>query len=207
MIKCYEISQYISKLKQLFNDGCTKLQPKDMMVIMDVIDAVRRCSGDSSGGSDLPDDIVLYTPQQKEEFEKEIARLNIDAISTDDVKDLIERYLPEVLSLFGFEAQSNKQNNLNTDGSGEKYPTVDAVNTAILQVRQEISNTTSDKNFVYEQIFPSEIWDFGHPLDKKPSPIFVDSAGTEILGKVTINDGKRMKIEFNAPVNGFAILN
>lgn len=102
---------------------------------------------------------------------------------------------------------ANKQNSLNRDGSGEKYPTVDAVNEVISEVRQEISNTTSDKNFVYEQIFPAEIWDFEHPLDKKPTPVFVDSANTVMIGKVTINNGRRMKIEFNAPVNGFAILN
>lgn len=105
------------------------------------------------------------------------------------------------------EINNNKQDSLLVDGTGTKYPTVDAVNEIVQVLRTEISTTTSDKNFTYEQIQPSSIWDFEHTLDKKPTPIFVDTAGTQMVGKVTINNGRRMKIEFNAPVNGFAILN
>lgn len=101
----------------------------------------------------------------------------------------------------------NKQNNLDEDGFGKKYPTVDAVNNVITEIRQEMTQVSGDKNFVYEQIFPSEIWDFEHTLNKMPSPHIVDTAGTVMLGQITINDGVRVRIEFNNPVNGKVILN
>jgi hypothetical protein len=41
---------------------------------------------------------------------------------------------PTIPSISGLELQSNKQNSLTTDGTGVKYPTVDAVNAGILDI-------------------------------------------------------------------------
>lgn len=65
----------------------------------------------------------------------------------------------------------------------------------------------SDKNYVYDQPTPSKEWDIIHNLNKKPSCTIIDSAGTVIEGKVVINDGVRILIEFNAPFTGSVILN
>lgn len=105
------------------------------------------------------------------------------------------------------EINNNKQDSLLVDGTGTKYPTVDAVNEVISDLRTEIQNTTSDKNFVYTQIYPSKVWEFNHPLNKMPTPVVLDTANTVMLAQVTINDGTRIRIEFNYPVNGKVILN
>jgi len=89
-----------------------------------------------------------------------------------------------------YELKDNKQNDLTPDGTGTKYPTVDAVNEAF-------SNFDGDKNYVYEQLTPSKIWDIEHTLNKKPSVTVTDSAGTVYEGKIIINDGFRVVIEFN----------
>ena len=68
---------------------------------------------------------------------------------------IVERTNDYLVSFIGesgkFEIKNNKQNNLNHDGTGKKYPTVDAVNSAIEELRQEIEGVSGDKNFVYEQ--------------------------------------------------------
>lgn len=102
---------------------------------------------------------------------------------------------------------SNKQDSLDEDGTGTKYPTVDAVNEKIQELESEIDSIEGDKHFTYEQTNPSTVWDFQHPLGKKPSVVVTDSAGTVILGQVVINDGTNVKIEFNTPIWGYAICN
>lgn len=64
-----------------------------------------------------------------------------------------------------------------------------------------------DKHFSYEQIAPSKIWVIFHDLNKRPSVSVTDTAGTEVRGNVTINDGERVVIEFNFPFSGYANLN
>lgn len=98
------------------------------------------------------------------------------------------------------ELVDNKQNSLDPDGTGTKYPTVDAVNEAL-------ANATGDKNFVYEQTTPALIWEIQHPLQKNVSVTVTDSAGTVIAGQVTINNGNLVTIEFNIPFWGYAYLN
>lgn len=102
---------------------------------------------------------------------------------------------------------SNKQNSLDEDGTGTKYPTVDAVNEKIQEVEDSIDNITGDKHYTYEHTTASTVWEFQHPLDKKPSVVVTDSAGTVIMGQVVINDGINVKIEFNNPIWGYAICN
>lgn len=207
MIRCNEIGQYIAHLKAIFTDNCKHIKPKDLEMMIDLMDAIRRCGKDSGGGGDLPEDIVLYTPQEKEEYEKAIARLNIGAISTEDVIQLLEEHLPDLLEILNVEFTTNKQNNLNEDGTGTKYPTVDAVNQKFEDIEDQISNVSGDKNFTYNQNSPSSTWEIYHPLNKKPSVAVTDSAGTVVEGQIIINDGVKVVITFNAPFTGIAILN
>ena len=207
MIRCNEIGQYIAHLKAIFTDNCKHIKPKDLEMMIDLMDAIRRCGKDSGGGGDLPEDIVLYTPQEKEEYEKAIARLNIGAISTEDVIQLLEEQLPDLLEILNVEFTTNKQNNLNEDGTGTKYPTVDAVNQKFEDIEDQISNASGDKNFVYEQTTPSKVWEYEHGLGKKPSVQVTDSAGTIMMGQITVNDGIRVRIEFNIAFWGYATNN
>lgn len=113
----------------------------------------------------------------------------------------LEQLVEEILSnLDKYELHENKQNDLSTDGTGTKYPTVDAVNEAFL-------NISGDKHFSYTQSTPTTVIDFDHDLKKQPSVTFTDSAGTVIMGQVTINDGKRVRLEFNKPVWGYVYCN
>lgn len=106
-----------------------------------------------------------------------------------------------------YELKENKQDNLSPDGTGTKYPTVDAVNDKFQELEEEISNVSGDKTYVHEQMVASNIWDFTHPLEKKPSVTTLDSAGSTIMGKVTIMSNDRIVVEFNHPMWGKAILN
>lgn len=200
MIRCAEIGQYINHLKGVFMDNCKHIKPGDLRTMVDIMDAVRRCGNDGSGGGELPEDAVLYTPQEREEFEKEIARLNIGATSTSEVINIINNHVPELVELLGYESLVNKQNSLDNDGTGTKYPTVDAVNNAL-------ENLGDDKNFVYEQLTPSDEWIAYHGLNKKVSPIVTDSAGTVIEGQLIVNDGVKVIVRFNFPFTGFLICN
>lgn len=64
-----------------------------------------------------------------------------------------------------------------------------------------------DANYVHDQAQPSSIWTINHPLNKKVSVTITDTAGTVVEGRVTINDGNKVVIEFNFPFSGEAILN
>lgn len=64
-----------------------------------------------------------------------------------------------------------------------------------------------DKNFVYEQTTPSKVWEYEHGLGKKPSVQVTDSAGTVMMGQITVNDGIRVRIEFNIAFWGYATNN
>lgn len=64
-----------------------------------------------------------------------------------------------------------------------------------------------DKTYVHEQVTPSKIWEYEHGLDKKPSVQVTDSAGTVIMGQITVNDGIRVRIEFNIAFWGYATNN
>lgn len=152
-------------------------------------------------------DLVSYLPQAKEEFQKAIARINIGATSNDEVLNIIHDHVPEILELLGYEKFINKQNDLNPDGTGTKYPTVDAVNQAIDDIRDDINNVTGDKNYIHNQNFPDSTWEIYHHLNKKPSVTVTDSAGTVVEGQIIINDGIKVVITFNAPFTGIAILN
>ena len=111
------------------------------------------------------------------------------------------------LNVDKIELVENKQNDLTPDGTGTKYPTVDAVNEKVQELEDSIANAAGDKNFVYEQTTPSKIWEYEHGLGKKPSVQVTDSAGTVMMGQITVNDGTRVRIEFNIAFWGYATNN
>lgn len=198
MVECYEIQDAIEKLRHILGDKCKVVKPVDVLYILSVLDAIRRCA--EEGGGDPAEDAVLYIPQYKSALLKKVARDNIDAVSREEMIEFIideSDYLAEQL---GYELKSNKQNDLTPDGTGTKYPTVDAINNAL-------NNLGADKNFVYEQIAPSEEWTAYHGLNKKVSPIVTDSAGTVIEGQLIVNDGVKVVVRFNFPFTGFLICN
>jgi len=57
------------------------------------------------------------------------AQVNSDWNATSGVEEILNK--PTIPSINGLELQANKQNSLVTDGTGIKYPTVDAVNNGI----------------------------------------------------------------------------
>lgn len=71
--------------------------------------------------------------------------------------------------------------------------------------RLELAQT--DKHYIHQQSAPNSLWVIDHPLNKKVSVTIVDTANNVIEGAVSINDGNRVIIEFNAPFSGEALLN
>lgn len=107
----------------------------------------------------------------------------------------------------GNEKLVNKQDNLDEDGTGVKYPTVDAINDIVEQLRSEINASSGDKNFVWEQGNPSDTWVIPHPLNKQVSVSVLDSAGTYVYGEVTLMTNSLVIIKFTAAFSGSAVLN
>jgi len=64
-----------------------------------------------------------------------------------------------------------------------------------------------DKNFLYTQNVPSNIWNITHTLNKFPSVSVKDSAGTTVFGQVDYINVITLTITFNSSFSGVAILN
>lgn len=63
------------------------------------------------------------------------------------------------------------------------------------------------KTFVFEQAIPSNIWNIQHNLNKYPSVIIVDSAGSVVMGDVLYVDNNKVVLTFTGQFNGKAYLN
>lgn len=61
--------------------------------------------------------------------------------------------------------------------------------------------------FSYEQLVAAIVWEFDHPLSKKPSVTTVDSLEREIKGTVEYLSLSRVRITFIVANAGFAYLN
>lgn len=81
MINCENIIKEITILKSELSDKCVIIKSKHLYKIVDIVEAIRRCSGQGI----IPDDAVLYMEQNKSELEKLIARNNINAASLNDL--------------------------------------------------------------------------------------------------------------------------
>lgn len=71
----------------------------------------------------------------------------------------------------------------------------------------QINSITGDKNYVHEQNTPSKVWVCNHNLNKFPSPIIIDSAGSEVEGAIEHIDKNTTVIRFNAVTIGAASFN
>lgn len=73
---------------------------------------------------------------------------------------------------------------------------------------QEILDTISDKNFVFEQGIASTTWIVEHNLNKYPSVSIVDSAGSvQIPDEIKYDSQNQITITFIAAFAGKAYLN
>ena len=60
-----------------------------------------------------------------------------------------------------------------------------------------IATFPGDKNYIHEQSTPATVWTYNHGLNKKPSITIIDSAGSQILAKITYIDLNNVEIDFD----------
>jgi hypothetical protein len=87
-------------------------------------------------------------------------------------------------------------------GSAGKTLQVNSSETAI-----EFKNIIEDLTYIHDQGIPSLEWEVSHDLDKYPSAVAVDSAGSVVVGQVEYIDLNNIKITFNASFSGTAYIN
>ena len=64
-----------------------------------------------------------------------------------------------------------------------------------------------DKTFEFSQTSPSALWEIQHQLNKFPSVMVVDSAGSVVVGDITYIDTNNITISFQSAFAGKAYLN
>jgi hypothetical protein len=85
---------------------------------------------------------------------------------------------------------------------------IDDLDTRVTQLELDITNTSSDKNYVHLQSSPASVWTYNHGLNKKPSITIIDSAGSQVLAKITYVDLNNVEIDFDgSDTSGEAINN
>ena len=65
----------------------------------------------------------------------------------------------------------------------------------------------SSKSYVFEQGIASDTWTIQHKLNKYPSVVLVDSAGTVFNSVITYNDLNKCTVTMNGATTGRAYLN
>lgn len=70
-----------------------------------------------------------------------------------------------------------------------------------------LNNKNFDKNVVYTQNEPAEIWVIGHNLDKKPSVTVIDSYGDVVICNIDYTSTNAVVLSFSEPTAGTAYLN
>lgn len=93
----------------------------------------------------------------------------------------------------------------NTDGN----LIITGTTTKTINVSSSLLNliSSADKNWVYVQNTPDNVWSITHPLNKFPSISIKDSAGTNVYGEINYIDTSTLTITFNSSFSGVAILN
>src|SRR5690606_35087105 len=110
----------------------------------------------------------------------------------------------------------NKQNNLAPDGTGTKYPTVDAVNIAISDIRQEIDdvvNDIEDIDVILDELQPQEhhfsnsaTINVVHDLGKYPR-VTVLIGAEEVEADISHSPDKNsLVVSFSRPYSGIIIV-
>ena len=64
-----------------------------------------------------------------------------------------------------------------------------------------------DKSFTNNQVSASNTWVINHNLNKFPSVVVIDSAGSQAIGAVTHNSKNQLTLSFSASFSGVAHLN
>lgn len=111
---------------------------------------------------------------------------------------IVKENNPNVPSNIQYEVITNKVTDF-TDANNTTYPTSLAVYNLVIN--------SGDKNFRYNQNTPSTIWTINHNLNKRPSVVTTDSAGTTVEGMVSYIDVNNLTVEFSAAFSGYAELN
>lgn len=65
----------------------------------------------------------------------------------------------------------------------------------------------SDKTYVHTQSVAATVWTVSHNLGKKPAVTIVDTAGTEVVGRVDYLDNNTVRLTFSAAFSGEAYCN
>jgi len=79
---------------------------------------------------------------------------------------------------------------------------VDSVNDRIGKVE-----VVEDKNFVYEQLNPTNSWTINHGLNKRPSIAITDLSDNVVYGDIQYVNNNQVTLTFNKPFTGKAIFN
>ena len=112
---------------------------------------------------------------------------------------IIKETNPEQVLHVEYEVVSNKVTGF-TNANNTTYPTS-------LAVYNLVRDNSGDKYFRYVQNLPSKIWSIHHALNKRPSVIVTDSAGTTVEGMINYIDSDNLTITFSASFSGYAELN
>ena len=67
--------------------------------------------------------------------------------------------------------------------------------------------TISSKTYVHEEGLPSDTWEINHNLNKFPSVVLVDSAGTTFRAAVKYDSLNKCTVYMNGATTGKAYLN
>lgn len=62
-------------------------------------------------------------------------------------------------------------------------------------------------NYIHTQLVPNSKWIVQHFMDKYPSVVIVDSAGTTVYGEISYVDRNIISLEFSYPFAGKAFIN
>lgn len=66
---------------------------------------------------------------------------------------------------------------------------------------------SGDKNYIHNQMTPSDTWRITHNLGKNPAISVVDSAGSLVTGDYEYVDANNVILHFNGAFSGKAYLN
>lgn len=69
------------------------------------------------------------------------------------------------------------------------------------------STDSADLHYSHDQGVPSAVWNIQHNLNKNPSAIVTDTAGTVVIGQIEYIDLNNIVITFNASFSGTAYIN
>lgn len=86
-------------------------------------------------------------------------------------------------------------------------PTDSKALTTVEYVNSRIAVSQGDKTYIHDQGIASSVWTINHNLQKRPSVMVMDSAGSMVMGDIEYIDGNSLKITFNNSFSGGATLN